>query len=108
MIIPYHKLVRDKIPQIIKKRGGTVVARTLNEDDYIYYLKLKLKEEVDELIKSEDKQNTLYEIVDILELMDYIVKSEKVTEKAIKSIKAKKRKERGGFDKKIFMVLAEE
>ena len=41
----YNKLVRDKIPNIIKEKGETPVVKTLDEIEYKKELEKKLYEE---------------------------------------------------------------
>ena len=41
--IKYHKLVRDRIPEIIKASGKHCVSSSLDEDAYIALLDAKLK-----------------------------------------------------------------
>ena len=40
----YNKLVRDRIPDIIRNQGETPHIRTLGEDEYIRALEEKLNE----------------------------------------------------------------
>ena len=42
----YCKLVRDRIPEIIKADGKRCTFSVLSEDDYISYLDVKLNEEL--------------------------------------------------------------
>lgn len=51
-IINYNKLVRDKIPEIIKNNGGTHFTETLSDEEYIEMLNQKLLEEVNEYLES--------------------------------------------------------
>ena len=108
MITAYHKLVRDKVPQFIKKRGVKAVTKILNDEEFLYYLKLKLKEEAGELVMSDDVEKNTEEIADVLEILDYIIKIQKITPAKINKHKKLKKIERGGFDKRIFLVLTEE
>ena len=39
----YHKLVRDKIPQIIEEKGGKAEFRTLSQEEYLHYLEAHLR-----------------------------------------------------------------
>ena len=60
----YDKLVRDKIPQIIKDQGNIPVIRVLSDGEYIEYLNKKLKEETEEYLES----NCIEELCDIMEV----------------------------------------
>ena len=44
----YHKLVRDRIPEIIEADGKTCVCETLSDEAYIRLLDQKLNEELAE------------------------------------------------------------
>ena len=64
----YNKLVRDKIPEIIKADGKECKTRILSKDEYIAALETKLNEEVAEY--QEDKN--LEEMADVLEVLQAI------------------------------------
>ena len=59
----YHKLVRDRIPEIIKADGKTCVCETLSDEAYIRLLDQKLNEELAEYQESK----SLEELADLLE-----------------------------------------
>ena len=61
----YHKLVRDRIPEIIEKQGKTCVTEVLSQDAYIRMVDEKLNEEVAEYQESK----SLEELADLLEVM---------------------------------------
>ena len=102
----YPKLVRDRIPEIVRaKRGESGRFRTLDTDaEFLKYLFKKLTEESIELQKSKVHRNLEEELADILEIIDAILKVEKKTKRDIAVVQRKKRKERGGFKKRILML----
>ncbi len=95
----YNKLVRDKIPEYIIKKGGIPIIHIANEAEYWQKLKEKLSEEVKEFFNSE----TIEEIADVQEVIDAICKYKKFNKKKLESIRVKKAKERGVFKKKIIL-----
>lgn len=50
----YNKLVRDKIPDIIRSSGKDCDCIKLEEESYVSELKRKLREEVEEYIRAGD------------------------------------------------------
>lgn len=99
----YEKLVRDKIPEIIKKKTNRVESHTANEKEYREKLKAKLLEEVNEFLTSEKKE----ELADILEVIYAICEEKNINREEIEKIRINKLKERGGFTKKIILDEAE-
>ncbi|MES2087624.1 MAG: nucleoside triphosphate pyrophosphohydrolase [Patescibacteria group bacterium] len=96
----YNKLVRDKIPQIIKQKRETAVVHVASKNEYWQKLKEKLLEEVGEFNKDENME----EIADILEVLDAVIAFKKFDRRKILKIKKQKFAERGGFKKRIILV----
>jgi len=98
------KLVRDKIPEIIKNSDGkNPTTRVLNEDEYINELLKKLQEEAKEVAESEVGEHRLEELSDVLELIKAVAALDGATLEDIENLRAKKAEERGGFEKKILL-----
>lgn len=51
----YNKLVRDKIPEIINQNGQICEIITLDQSSYYSELRIKLKEELNEYLETENK-----------------------------------------------------
>lgn len=95
----YNKLVRDKIPLILNKKGIKTSTHIADDKEYWQKLKEKLEEEVDEFLKS----STEAELVDILEVINAILDFKKINKKQLELKRKKKAKERGGLKKKIIL-----
>lgn len=98
----YNKLVRDKIPEILKQKGLNPLTHTANEIEYWVKLKDKLKEEVNEFLINGNEE----ELVDILEVVDFICKFKNINKENLEKLKKKKAKERGSFNNKIILEEA--
>ena len=101
--IYYRKLIRDKIPEIIKANGGDFKTRILNNREFEKELRDKLVEEAKETAKAKPK-DLLNELSDILELIKTIAQVHKLDFKKIEKTRIKKRRERGEFKKRLFLV----
>ena len=103
----YHKkLIRDKIPQIIEANKGKCEVRVINKDEFKRELKKKLIEEAKEL-KGAKKSELLKELADVLELIRSIAESENINYGAIGKKQKQRRKERGGFKKRLFLIWSD-
>ena len=95
----YHKLVRDRIPEIIEADGKLCVCETLTDEDYIHLLDQKLNEELAEYQESK----SLEELADLLEVVQAVVKARGWTMEDLEQARADKASKRGGFEKKILL-----
>ena len=100
----YNKLVRDKIPTIIKEDGRKCTLRILENEEYRQELNTKLKEEVNEYITD----NNVEELADIVEVIYGILDSMEVSREEFEKIRMQKVEKRGAFKEKIFLIDAEE
>ena len=100
----YNKLVRDKIPEIIKRDNCNPNTRILEEKEYKKELDKKLLEEVNEYLKDDN----IEEIADILEVLYAILDTKNTSKKEIDRIRIDKVEKRGAFKKRIFLEKVEE
>lgn len=95
----YNKLIRNKIPQIIKTNGKTPTTRILP----IKEICKKTQEELIEYLEATTKEDKLEELSDLLELINALAEYEGTTLGEIDKIRRKKAEERGGFQNRIFL-----
>ncbi|HFK1809835.1 TPA: phosphoribosyl-ATP pyrophosphohydrolase [Bacillus cereus] len=100
----YNKLIRNKIPQIIKSNGKIPTTRILPKNEYIKELCKKTQEELTEYIEAKTKPDKLEELSDLLELINALAEQEGTTLEEINNIRKKKAKERGGFSDRVFLI----
>ncbi len=95
----YNKLVRDKIPEIIKSRGDKCITHLADEAEYWQKLKEKLIEEVEEFVQDPSQE----ELADIYEVIEAIIEYKKFDKQEILQIQKEKAGKRGKFAKKIIL-----
>jgi predicted house-cleaning noncanonical NTP pyrophosphatase (MazG superfamily) len=100
----YNKLVRDRIPEIIKARGKNPVTKTLGQKSYLKALRQKLQEEVDEYLDAAEPGAQTEELADILEVIYALSSTANSTPEKIEKLRAEKARERGGFSQKIYLA----
>jgi predicted house-cleaning noncanonical NTP pyrophosphatase (MazG superfamily) len=97
------KLVRDRIPHIIRESGRQPQIVTIGEDAIRTALEMKLSEEVAELLAAPDGAR-LEELADIYELLLALAREIDVSEQQLREAALAKRTTRGSFDKRSWLV----
>jgi len=65
----YNKLVRDKIPEIIKSRWALPVVHVADEKEYWESLKAKLLEETNEVLEDDNIEEELADLTEVIYAM---------------------------------------
>ena len=99
----HHKLVRDKIPEIIEANGGKAEYSVISGEEYRQALEKKLDEEVLEF--HQDK--TVEELADILEVVFALAATTGCSPDELTKIYQKKHEDRGGFEKGYYLISSE-
>jgi predicted house-cleaning noncanonical NTP pyrophosphatase (MazG superfamily) len=92
------KLVRDKIPQIIRSKGQVPVICTADAEEYRIRLRDKLREEVEEYLASDNDRE---ELADILEVLYALAGQVGTDHQQLEKLRADKAEKRGGFADRI-------
>lgn len=98
----YNKLVRDKIPNIIEKKGEIPVTKILDDISYKEELEKKLYEEYKEVIEASGNDR-IEELADLLEVIRALANLENKDLVDIIKVADDKREKRGAFKDKIFL-----
>lgn len=99
----YNKLIRDKIPEIIKKDNAIPKISELSDEQFKIALKEKLVEEAKELLEAKTDKEILNELSDVLQLLESIALNNGLSVSDVEKQKEKKKQERGAFEKKLFL-----
>ena len=100
----YHKLVRDRIPEIIEASGKEFSICQAQGDRLKDYSMRKLQEEVMEFVENPCAE----EAADIMEIMNFICHRMGIHEHTILAEATSKRVTRGGFEMGFILEWVEE
>jgi predicted house-cleaning noncanonical NTP pyrophosphatase (MazG superfamily) len=94
------KLVRDKVPQIIRDRGDEPIVRVAEAVEYRQLLLAKLAEETDEVLAADDPDMP-EELADVLEVVLALAADLGLDAAQLEELREAKAAERGGFAERI-------
>ena len=94
------KLVRDKIPQIIRAQGGEPIVRIAEAGEYRELLRAKLVEEVGEVATADDA-HVPEELADVLEVVLALAADLGLDAGGLEKLRAAKAADRGSFTERI-------
>jgi len=100
----YHKLVRDRIPEIIQEAGKDFQVHQERGERLLDYAMRKLQEEVMEFVEDPCAE----EAADIMEIMNFICYRMGIREQTIVAEATAKRVSRGGFEMGYILEWVEE
>lgn len=97
------KLIRDKIPDIIKASQKKCEIKILSHPEYKEALKSKLIEEAQEVFNAKE-ENLSEEIADVYEVIESLIKAYNLDVQQIKKIKEDKANSKGKFEQKLKLI----
>lgn len=99
----HNRLVRDRLPEIIETTGNQCEFRIMEKEEFEKELRRKLIEEATELLEVPE-ESLPKELADVLEVIKSIAEFYGINFELIEKKQAERRRERGGFQKRIFLV----
>ncbi|WP_196777677.1 nucleoside triphosphate pyrophosphohydrolase [Lentzea aerocolonigenes] len=94
------KLVRDRIPELVRANGEEPVTEIADVQRYRELLRDKLSEEVAEFLESGEVE----ELADIMEVLHALAQAAGVSPAELERIRAGKAAERGGFADRVVLL----
>lgn len=95
----YNKLVRDRIPEIIERDGYTPLIRHLGDEEYLYALHEKLKEEMREYMAS----RSMEELADVVEVINAILVARGLNMEELENLRQMKARTNGLFHDRVYL-----
>ena len=99
----YNKLVRDYIPDIIRRNGDLCEIDILGENEYRQALREKLIEEAQEAAAA-NEYDLVTELADLYEVIEALMSCYSIAPENVRAIQQRRRTERGGFEQRIRLL----
>jgi predicted house-cleaning noncanonical NTP pyrophosphatase (MazG superfamily) len=99
----YNKLVRDRIPEIIRQSGNQCEVANMSEVEFRQALREKLIEEAQEAAVA-TPENLVSELADLQEVIDALLTVYGIEREDVLTQQRRKRVERGGFDQRLRLL----
>ena len=96
------KLIRDRVPEIVREKGHHIEVRQLTAPEYAAALREKLLEEASEAATAHDRAALVEELADLAEVVCTLAQHEGITEAEIRSQMAAKNRSHGNFDGRMY------
>lgn len=100
------KLIRDRLPAIMRAQGLAVFERRLDDGEFLDALKDKLLEEAAE-VREAPADEIAGELADVLEVARALADAHGIAWDEVEARRLAKRAERGGFDERVFNAAVE-
>lgn len=102
-----NKLWRDKAIDMLEAQGSVIHWQRLDDHEFMQELKTKLLEEAHEVADALDTKGVQQELADVLEVVKAVCVAIGCSYEDIVALQEKKKHERGGFDGRRFVTVAE-
>lgn len=99
--------MRDRIPEIVARDGQKAKTRKLGAADFRKELLKKLLEESKEAHDAKGKKELAKELGDVLEVIFALYCAYGLEPKEVEGVRKTRKRERGGFEKRIFLEYIE-
>ena len=101
-----HKLIRDRLPAMMRAQGLAVFERRLDDDEHLAALREKRVEEALEARDATDG-DLVGELADVLEVVRALAEAHGSNHELDEQRRLETRNERGGFDDRVFNAAVE-
>ena len=102
----HNKLIRDRIPEVIRQAGRECEVKKMSQSEYHQALLDKLLEEAKEAAQA-NSNNLVEELADVYEVVDAILINLEIDKDLVLAKQEQKRQEKVGFTKKLRLLWTE-
>lgn len=101
------QIIRDKLPEIMRRQGITVFERPLEGKELDQRLREKLLLEAHEVEHAKTPEELMEELADVIEVVHALAKAAGVDMERVEEQRAKKSQLKGGFDGRLYNPYVE-
>ncbi len=98
-----NKIVRDKIPELLKEQGVEFSFKLLNKGKAIFHLKRKLREESGEVVKTMTRMHIKEELADVLTVFSVLLTKLGISLSELLELERQKSEKKGHFNNSVFL-----
>jgi predicted house-cleaning noncanonical NTP pyrophosphatase (MazG superfamily) len=99
----YNKLIRDKIPAVIRARGAECETENIDDERFKEEIMKKATEEASGLSQAKNREELLEELADVHVVLSEIQKLHGITDEEFKTALAENIALKGGFDAHVYL-----
>ena len=103
----YRKLIRDKVPEKMRRLGKAFEVRTMARKEFRTELLKKVGEEASALPKLKKGKEIAPEIADVLDVLDEVRREFKIPAREIAKARKENEKKKGGFKKRVYLLWSQ-
>ena len=100
----YNKLIRDKIPDKILKKGSKLKTRKLNTKEFEIALRKILEEEAGGVMSAKNKSELTKELADVRTIIKELQRTNKISTTQLQVAERIENKLKGKFKKHLFLI----
>lgn len=101
-----NKLWRNKMPSYHEFNGSKIDVKLLTDEEFDKQLRIKIREEADEVAQASSKANLIEELADVYEVMEAIALLHGISKEDIVQKQLQKREKTGTFSADSFVLTA--
>jgi predicted house-cleaning noncanonical NTP pyrophosphatase (MazG superfamily) len=102
-----NKLWRDKAVDSLERAGSILHWSRLDDASFDQELRAKLLEEAHEVVQAKSTEEVCGELADVMEVITTLCQVHNITLEQVQLAQQKKRGERGGFDGRKYVTIAD-
>ena len=106
--VHYNKLIRDRIPGVMRFKGKQFSVRVLGQKEFGQELLKKLLEEAREVAHATSKAELTSELADVMDVIEEVCRIRRISKSTIKKQQKKHLETKGGFKKQYFLEWSED